>query len=344
MPGGAAAAAVPVGGPLYADAVQVLTRRQLNRSLLERNLLLERSGAGVVEAVEHLLGLQAQEPQEPYLGLAARLEGFDPSEASDLLDSRHLVRILMMRRTVHLLSARDAWGCARCTTPCCGSGCAGRSDASCPGSTRTSWPRPVGHCSPSSRWASPRPPAASPTGGRTWRRACWVMPSARCSPSCRCRPGGCGGSAAPPGAPRSTSGWAPSRPPPGRRVRSRSRRSCCGTCGRSGRPRPPTSGPGPGWPGCRRCSRRSLPTCAPTATSGAAAVGPPPGHASPSRVDRLRPGSCRPSTTPCSATTTAPGWWPTSTGASAWPGCGPCSSTAGSPAPGPTSGAATSRC
>lgn len=107
---GAAAAAVPVGGPLYADAVQVLTRRQLNRSLLERNLLLERSGAGVVEAVEHLLGLQAQEPQEPYLGLAARLEGFDPTEASDLLDSRHLVRILMMRRTVHLLSARDALG------------------------------------------------------------------------------------------------------------------------------------------------------------------------------------------------------------------------------------------
>ncbi len=107
---GAAAAAVPVGGPLYADAVQVLTRRQLNRSLLERNLLLERSGAGVVEAVEHLVGLQAQEPQEPYLGLAARLEGFDPTEASDLLDSRHLVRILMMRRTVHLLSARDALG------------------------------------------------------------------------------------------------------------------------------------------------------------------------------------------------------------------------------------------
>lgn len=65
---------------------------------------------GVTEAVEHLVGLQAQEPQEPYVGLDARLAGFDPTAASELLGSRQLVRILMMRRTVHLLTATDALG------------------------------------------------------------------------------------------------------------------------------------------------------------------------------------------------------------------------------------------
>lgn len=99
-----------VGGHTYSGAVQVLTRPELNRCLLERNLLLERSVLGVAEAVEHLVGLQAQEPQEPYLGLHARLAGFDPVGASELLESRQLVRILMMRRTVHLVTARDALG------------------------------------------------------------------------------------------------------------------------------------------------------------------------------------------------------------------------------------------
>ncbi len=90
--------------------MQVLTGRVLNRALLERNLLLSRAPIPVVDAVEHLVGLQAQEPQEPYVGLHARLAPFDPHEASDLLDNRELVRILMMRRTVHLLTARDALG------------------------------------------------------------------------------------------------------------------------------------------------------------------------------------------------------------------------------------------
>lgn len=90
--------------------MQVLTGRVLNRALLERNLLVSRVAVPVSDAVEHLVGLQAQEPQEPYLGLHARLAPFDPHEASDLLQDRELVRILMMRRTVHLLTARDALG------------------------------------------------------------------------------------------------------------------------------------------------------------------------------------------------------------------------------------------
>jgi hypothetical protein len=87
--------------------VTVLGKRALNRALLARQLLLERDATPVVDAVEHLVGLQAQEPQEPYVGLWSRLDGFDPHKASQLLEERTLVRTLLMRRTLHLVSARD---------------------------------------------------------------------------------------------------------------------------------------------------------------------------------------------------------------------------------------------
>jgi hypothetical protein len=87
--------------------VTVLGQRALNRALLARNLLLQRSTRPVTEDVEHLVGLQAQEPQEPYVGLFARLADFDPAEPSRLLQQRVLVRTLLMRRTMHLVSARD---------------------------------------------------------------------------------------------------------------------------------------------------------------------------------------------------------------------------------------------
>ncbi|MEV4926064.1 winged helix DNA-binding domain-containing protein [Streptomyces roseoverticillatus] len=88
----------------------VLTNRALNRALLERQLLLRRSGLPVLDAVEHLVGLQAQSPGDPYYGLAARLDGFDPEELSALLASRAAVRIPVMRSTIHLVSARDCHG------------------------------------------------------------------------------------------------------------------------------------------------------------------------------------------------------------------------------------------
>ena len=87
--------------------MKVLGQRVLNRALLARNLLLERRDLSVVEAVEHLIGLQAQEPQEPYVGLFARLADFDPAEPSRLLEQRTLVRTLMMRRTMHLMAGAD---------------------------------------------------------------------------------------------------------------------------------------------------------------------------------------------------------------------------------------------
>ncbi|MEU1675313.1 winged helix DNA-binding domain-containing protein [Streptomyces roseifaciens] len=85
----------------------ILTVRALNRALLERQLLLRRTALPVLDAVEHLVGLQAQSPQDPYYALAARLDGFDPEELSGLLDSRAAVRMAVMRSTIHLVSARD---------------------------------------------------------------------------------------------------------------------------------------------------------------------------------------------------------------------------------------------
>jgi Winged helix DNA-binding domain len=90
-----------------ADA-PVLDRRTLNRTLLARQCLLRRTATvAVPEMLEHLVGMQAQEPQAPYLGLWNRLDGFRPEELSDLIANRKAVRGWLMRSTIHLVSAAD---------------------------------------------------------------------------------------------------------------------------------------------------------------------------------------------------------------------------------------------
>ncbi len=84
-----------------------LTRRQLNRATLARQLLLHRSAMSTIEAVHHLVGLQAQVPNNPYLALWSRLDGFAPEGLGQLLLDRRVVRIVVMRATLHLVTADD---------------------------------------------------------------------------------------------------------------------------------------------------------------------------------------------------------------------------------------------
>ena len=87
----------------------MLTRRALNRASLARQMLLERVRLPVADAIERLVGLQAQTPHTAYVGLWTRLEGFRPDELSELLVRRAVVRLALMRSTIHMVTARDAW-------------------------------------------------------------------------------------------------------------------------------------------------------------------------------------------------------------------------------------------
>ncbi|WP_369173531.1 winged helix DNA-binding domain-containing protein [Streptomyces sp. R28] len=94
--------------PATVEAGPVLSARALNRATLDRQLLLRRSPLSATAAVEHLVGLQAQEVKPPYYALAARLDGFTPEELSGLLADRAAVRIVTMRSTIHLHTADDS--------------------------------------------------------------------------------------------------------------------------------------------------------------------------------------------------------------------------------------------
>lgn len=89
-------------------SVEVLDRRALNRATLDRQLLLQRSALPVMSAIQHLVGLQAQNPLDPYLALWSRLADFDPVVVAQQIEQRSLVRIVVMRGTIHLVTAADA--------------------------------------------------------------------------------------------------------------------------------------------------------------------------------------------------------------------------------------------
>ncbi|HEY7284656.1 MAG TPA: winged helix DNA-binding domain-containing protein [Vicinamibacterales bacterium] len=79
----------------------------LNRTLLARQHLLKRSRLSVLDTLSHLVGMQAQIPNSPYVGLWSRLAGFRHHQLADLITDRQAVRIALMRNTLHLVTADD---------------------------------------------------------------------------------------------------------------------------------------------------------------------------------------------------------------------------------------------
>lgn len=102
---------------MAAVSTDVLSRRALNRATLERQLLLRRADAPVLDTVHHLVGMQAQVPLNPYLGLWSRLERFRPDDLAELILDRKVVRTVVMRGTIHLVTADDALVLPRLVQP-----------------------------------------------------------------------------------------------------------------------------------------------------------------------------------------------------------------------------------
>ncbi|AGC43638.1 hypothetical protein MYSTI_02322 [Myxococcus stipitatus DSM 14675] len=85
----------------------VLSTRELNRALLQRQFLVSRTRRPLLEVIEHLIGLQAQAGNAPYVGLWTRMEDFKLEDLTRAYEARSVVRASMMRSTQHLVTARD---------------------------------------------------------------------------------------------------------------------------------------------------------------------------------------------------------------------------------------------
>jgi hypothetical protein len=84
-----------------------LSRRALNRALLRRQHLLERTDQAPLDVIRRLVALQAQEPNWPYLGLWSRVRGFTHTALTGLLADGQVVRSSLLRGTQHIAAADD---------------------------------------------------------------------------------------------------------------------------------------------------------------------------------------------------------------------------------------------
>jgi len=106
--------------PSGRHGLPILSQRRLGRALLARQHLLERTAMPARAMVEHLVGMQAQVPQQPYVALWSRLADFEPTELERLVLGREVVRMTLMRTTIHLVSAGDAAPLRRVMAPVLG--------------------------------------------------------------------------------------------------------------------------------------------------------------------------------------------------------------------------------
>ena len=92
-----------------ASRPRTLTEAELNRALLARQLLLDRSRLSLTNALERIAGIQAQYAPAMYVGLWSRLEGFEREQLTRALERRTVVQGTSLRATIHLLTPRDWW-------------------------------------------------------------------------------------------------------------------------------------------------------------------------------------------------------------------------------------------
>jgi hypothetical protein len=97
----------PQWGVPESTAERTLGLRELNRTTLRRQLLLQRSDVSAVKAIERLVGVQAQLARPPFVGLWSRLDRFDRAELTKAIEQRTVVKATLLRGTLHLLTARD---------------------------------------------------------------------------------------------------------------------------------------------------------------------------------------------------------------------------------------------
>jgi hypothetical protein len=86
-----------------------LTERQLNRALLARQHLLERSDGPLTTVIEDVGGLQTQYAPSAYIGLWTRMREFERASLTRAMEAREAIHGTLMRVTIHTVSARDYW-------------------------------------------------------------------------------------------------------------------------------------------------------------------------------------------------------------------------------------------
>ena len=86
---------------------RVLTLRELSRATLARQLLLERKRLSPTAVIERLVGMQAQWPPAPYVGIWTRTTSFRREALERALANRTVVKATVMRQTLHLVTPRD---------------------------------------------------------------------------------------------------------------------------------------------------------------------------------------------------------------------------------------------